>query len=359
MFKGNWTWTILGLISILVRHFAVQYPEKTEEIYSRTIFPGVRNVVDLTLSQLPFATVYIFVASLFFYLSVFGYYFFQKEGWKNRVGYTIRSTSNYLGAIVFFFLVLWGYNYQRVPIFQQIGLKPIPLNEDQLVREVELTRNILNQLRYNIEEDTVAIGETMPYEDLEKLVRANMREHLYLLGLNFTGEPRTKQFYPAGFMRRMGILGIYFPFTAESYIDPTLHPLEKPFTIAHEMAHSYGVTDEGEANFIAWVICSNSDDPLLQYSGQLRLLRYQMGDLYRMSQEVYIHFYKTLPAGIRNDLRAIQRIQEEIKPINLEISRKSNDLFLKTQGVKAGVNSYQQLPMLAFAWRNRLSGIEE
>jgi hypothetical protein len=233
-------------------------------------------------------------------------------------------------------------------------MKPLPLNQEQLMGELQLTRNILNQLRYNIEEDTVAIESIMDYPDLERLVRGNMRENLYLLGLNFTGEPRTKQFYPAGFMRRMGILGIYFPYTAESYIDPTLHSLEKPFTIAHEMAHSYGVTDEGEANFIGWVICSNSDDPLLQYSGQLRLLRYQMNDLYRMSKEDFTAFYKTLPTGIKNDLVSIQIAQQKIKPFNLEISRKSNDLFLKTQGVKAGVNSYQQLPMLAFAWRNSL-----
>jgi hypothetical protein len=35
------------------------------------------------------------------------------------------------------------------------------------------------------------------------------------------------------------------------------------------------------------------------------------------------------------------------------MSRKSNDLFLKSQGVKAGIKSYQQLPMLASAWRKR------
>lgn len=354
MFRGNYTWATLGLISILVRHFAVKYPEKTEQYYSRMFFPGIRNLIDRTISAFPFATVYIFVASIFLFLGFYFYQVWNKEGWKNKLGYSLRSLLNYLGAIIFFFLILWGYNYQRIPIFQQIGIKPTPLNEEQLMGEIKLTANILNQLRVNIEEDTVAIESIMDYADLEKLVRANMRENLYLLGLNFTGKPRTKQFYPAGFMRKMGILGIYFPYTGESYIDPTLHPLEKPFTIAHEMAHSYGVTDEGEANFIAWVICSNSDEALLQYSGQLRLMMYQMRDLYRMSKEQYSEFFKSLPTGIRNDLVSIQKASQAIKPFNLEISRKSNDLFLKTQGVKAGVNSYQQLPMLAFAWRNSL-----
>ncbi|MFN3801353.1 DUF3810 domain-containing protein [Belliella pelovolcani] len=354
MLRGNWTWSILGLISLLIRHFAIQSPEKTEEIYSRKFFPGIRNVIDLSISKLPFPTVYIFIASIFLFFGIFAYYFFKKVGWKSKLGYTIRSLFNYLGALIFFFLVLWGYNYQRIPVFEQIGMQPRPMIEEELIPELELTRNLLNQLRPLILDDTVAIDSIMPYSELERMVRGNMREHLYLLGLNFTGEPRTKEFYPAGFMRKMGILGIYFPYTGESYIDPTLHPLEKPFTIAHEMAHSYGVTDEGEANFIAWVIGSNSDDILLQYSAQLRLLRYQMNDLYRMSKELYTHFYRTLPVGIRNDLIAINRNAEKYKPINLEISRKSNDLFLKTQGVKAGVLSYQQLPMLAHAWRKRL-----
>lgn len=354
MFRGNWTWTILGLISLLIRHFALKSPEKTEELYSRKFFPGVRNVIDLTLSKLPFATVYIFIASVFIFIGIFIYYFYKKAGWKNKLGYALRSTFNYLGALVFFFLVLWGFNYQRIPVFEQIGMKPTPLMEEQLITEIELTRNILNQLRSNIQEDTVAIESSMDYKDLEKLVRANMREHLYLLGMNFTGHPRTKQFYPAGFMRKMGILGIYFPYTGESYIDPSLHPLEKPFTIAHEMAHSYGVTDEGEANFIAWVIGSNSDDALLQYSAQLKLFRYQLNDLNRMSKDLFTHFYRTIPLGIRNDLSSISRNAALYKPINLELSRKSNDIFLKSQGVKAGVMSYQQLPMLAYAWRKRL-----
>jgi hypothetical protein len=354
MFRGNWTWTILGLISLLIRHFALKSPEKTEELYARKFFPGVRNVIDLTLSKLPFATVYIFIISVFIFIGIFFYYFFKKKGWKNKIGYSMRSILNYLGALIFFFLVLWGFNYQRIPVFEQIGMKPTALIEEQLITEIELTRNILNQLRSNIQEDTVAIESIMDYNDLEKLVRANMREHLYLLGMNFTGEPRTKQFYPAGFMRRMGILGIYFPFTGESYIDPALHPLEKPFTIAHEMAHSYGVTDEGEANFIAWVIGSNSDDALLQYSAQLKLFRYQLNDLNRMSKDLFTHFYRTIPLGIRNDLSSISKNAALYKPFNLELSRKSNDIFLKTQGVKAGVMSYQQLPMLAYAWRKRL-----
>jgi hypothetical protein len=355
MGKRDWSWAILGVLSLIVRYFAVQNPEATDTIYARTVFPGVRNLIDMTLGKLPFPSVYLFVFTVILVLVYFSWSFLKKEGWKRKAFYTVNATSNGLGALVFFFLILWGFNYQRTPIFQQLGLKPKALNLVELKEEIWITQRLVKQNRGLITEDTTAITDILEYEELEKLVRANMGEHLDMLGLNFTGNPRTKMFPPPGFMRKMGILGIYFPFTGESYIDPTLHPLEQPFTIAHEMAHSYGVTDEGEANFIAWVICSNSEDPLLRYSGQLRLLMYQFRDYYRMAPDEYKEYIKTIDPGVLNDLISLQKATQVIKPISIEISRKSNDIFLKSQGVKAGVNSYQQLPMLAFAWRDRMN----
>jgi hypothetical protein len=358
MGKRDWSWAILGVVALAIRYFAVQYPEKTDEIYSRTFFPAIRNVIDLTLGNLGFPSVYIFIVTVLLVLGVFFFRFGSRIGWKSKTLYSFQALANGLGALVFFFLVLWGYNYQRTPIFQQLNLKPKSLNLEQLKSEINITKRLAKQYRDRITADSSAIEEILPYPDLEKLVRQNMSENLDILGLNFTGSPRTKQFPPPGFMRKMGILGIYFPFTGESYIDPTLHVLEQPFTVAHEMAHSYGVTDEGEANFIAWVICSNSDDPLLRYSGHLRLLMYQMRDYFRMAPEEYKEWVRALDSGVKNDLNSIREASDKIKPFSIELSRKSNDIFLKSQGVKAGVNSYQQLPMLAYAWRKRMNGLD-
>ncbi|AWW31069.1 DUF3810 domain-containing protein [Echinicola strongylocentroti] len=356
MLRKNWTWVILGLVCLVIRFIAVQFPEATERAYSREFFPVVRNVIDVSIARLPFPTVYVFFLGLLLALGGYFWKVVQRNGWKRKLLFTGRCFLNFIGLLIFFFLVLWGFNYQRVPIFEQLGLKPLALEKETLLNELILTRDLLHQVRGNITEDTVAIGSTLPYGELEDVVRANIRENLYMMGLNFTGHPRTKQLYPEGLLRKLGILGIYFPFVGESYIDPTLHPLEKPFTIAHEMAHSYGVTDEGEANFIGWVICSHSDNPLLQYSGHLRLLSYQLNDLYRLDPDGYRHFLPTMDKGLRNDLIDISENHRKIKAFSLELSRRSNDLFLKSQGVKAGVKSYAQLPMLAYAWRNKLKG---
>jgi hypothetical protein len=267
----------------------------------------------------------------------------------------LHASANGLGALVFFFLLLWGFNYQRTPIFKQLNLQPKPLDEQQLTAELSLTLQLASFDRGRISQDTTALTEVMAYLPLEDLVRGTMKANLEVLGLNFTGHPRTKQFSPEGFMRRMGILGIYFPFTGESYLDPSLHALEKPFTIAHEMAHSYGVTDEGEANFIAWVICTRSEEPILRYAAHLLLLRYQLRDYHGMDPDGALCWMENLPRGIIQDLISIRESAEAYPPIWLALSRKSNDLFLKSQGVKAGIKSYQQLPMLASAWRQRMN----
>lgn len=353
MFKNNWAWAIIGIVSLLVRWLASRFPAHTEYFYSRGTFLFVRQLIDMTIARFSFPTVCIFVAGL---LLVGGWFFFrikEKQGWKVKFLYSIRTFANLLGVIIFFFLLLWGFNYQRIPIVQQLSLLPEPLSREQLSREIHFTKNTLFALRSKITGDTAAIEETIPYIELEKLVREEMKQGLPLLGLKNGGHPRTKEFYPAGFLRKMGILGIYFPFTGESYIDPTLHELEKPFTVAHEMAHSFGITDEGEANFISWVVCSQSGNLLLQYAAQLQLFRYQLNELYRTDRPCYRRIVGTLEPGVRNDMISIIKNNREIQPISRDISRKSNDLFLKSQGVEAGVKSYAQLPMLVYSWRNR------
>lgn len=354
MVKSNWTWAYLGLLALGIRVLAGFFPETTDQFYSRTLFPVIRNGLDLSLGCLPFPTVYLVLALILGLLGISLRRFFSVNGRKNRAKYFLQAASNGLGGFVFFFLFLWGYNYQRTPIIEQLSLQPQPLNFQQLREEMEFTKHLASMDRGMISQDTLALDVLMAPTTLEDLVRITMQANLKVLGLDFTGRSRAKPFPPEGFMRRMGILGIYFPFTGESYFDPSLHALEQPFTIAHEMAHSYGVTDEGEANFIAWTVCTRSELPLLRYAAHLLLLRYQLRDYYAMDPDGALCWMDALPRGIIQDLIAIRESSEAHPPIWLELSRRSNDLFLKSQGVKAGITSYQQLPMLASAWRKRM-----
>ncbi|WP_339905769.1 DUF3810 family protein, partial [uncultured Cyclobacterium sp.] len=95
---------------------------------------------------------------------------------------------------------------------------------------------------------------------------------------------------------------------------------------------------------------SNSSLPFFQYAAAMKLFRYQLNDLYRMDKERYKEFLAQIPESIKKDIRGIQASNRKIVPFSSDFSRKSNDLYLKSQGVKAGVKSYAQLPMLVYSW---------
>ncbi|MEX2568357.1 MAG: DUF3810 domain-containing protein [Cyclobacteriaceae bacterium] len=347
----EWLGFYLGVSAIILRELFIAFPEMTEKWYSRGFFPLVRVSIDHTLALFPFPTVYLFFLGLLVFIYLIVLACVKRPNLKSKVGYLFRAFSNFLGSLVFMFLVLWGFNYQRIPVFQQLSLQPQPMELPVLIQEMNDTHDVLLELRCQLQVDTAELQFNFSSREWMEKVSDQMEREMPLLGFRYDGAPRVKAFFPPGFMRKMGIYGIYFPFTGEGYLDPTLHPLEKPFTMAHEMAHGCGISDEGEANFISWIICSKSQDPWLQYVGQLKLFRYQMNDLYRMDGKGYEDFVKRMDLGVKNDIRAILANNLAHPPMFLKLSKMSNDLYLKSQGVKAGIKSYTQLPMLAHAWK--------
>ena len=152
-------------------------------------------------------------------------------------------------------------------------------------------------------------------------------------------------------MFRFGISGIYMPFVGEANMDAANYFLEKPFTLAHEISHGLGWTDEGTCNFIAYLACTQSKNPFLKYSGYISYYRYAAPAYRRFNNEDYKKFRETLSPDFRNDLDAINK---SIQKYPLWFSSDAlNDTFLKAQGVKAGINSYNQVILLVRAWRER------
>jgi hypothetical protein len=344
---GGW----LGLSAILLRLFAAEAPQITEHWYTSGIYPVIRAFLDHTFVLLPFPGFYLLVLML---LTIgFGRVksMRKRKGAQQKFLLFSRKLTNFFGWVVFLFLILWGFNYYRTPLYQHLDLKPAPLSEVLLLEEMKATRKSLIYIRKEVQADTGSIINIPEFKFQNSLIRDEMKKELMALDQSWKGSPVVKQFYPAGSLRKLGIFGIYFPFTGEAYLDPSLHPLEKSFTLAHELAHGFGITNEGEANFMAWLVGSKSSHSFIRYAATLKLFRYQLNDLYRMNEENYSAFVANIPEVIKTDIREIQVSNRAIRPYSIELSRRSNDLYLKSQGVKEGVKSYAQLPMLVHAWK--------
>lgn len=330
-------------------------PGVTEVIYSNGLFVAIRYFLDYTIGLLPFP----FTFALFFILL----FILGRRVWKRirnkekrpllqrlkAFGYSVAAV---IGGAIFFFMFLWGFNYARLSLEEKTGLNVTPLSLEELKQEADEVLAIAAQRRAAIPNvtDSALTANDLP-GNLENEMRLNLEVALRNQGYSGLGEVRCRMIEPKGFMRGLGIQGIYNPFTGEGNVDAAADPRNLPFTMAHEMAHGYGFTDEGTCNYLAFQACIASDDPYIQYCAWEVLLRYLRSELRELDYDYYEAFLAKMPVGIQADRRHTIQLAEQHPMWFENFSRGVNDLYLKTQGVEEGTKSYDRLVSMVAAWR--------
>lgn len=351
--KNN-IWIILGGLALLLRIVFKAYPIFAEQVYARGFFKLIRLFFDNTTALLPFPMYYVFWIVIVVWI-VFKIVLFIKTKYtiKERIIQSIQGVFSFLGALLFFFLVLWGYNYTRVSVEQELGLDLQPLGLEYVKSATIRTTDELILLRQQIENaDTTALDRDFLSKNLNQQMRQNLEDVLNRYGYPTTGRVRIRHLKPKGVLLRINTAGVYFPFVGEGNIDAGLHPLQLPYTIAHEMAHGYGFGDEGTCNFWAYLACMESDDAFIQYAGLLTYWRYIAGEYKRrVAPEVYTDFRASiLTRGIYNDLDAIYKNAEQYPSIFPTVRNMTYDTYLKLQGIEDGVENYNRVVVLVEAF---------
>jgi len=351
--KSKLIWIALGLVAILVRVLLGFSPELTERIYSRGIFVGIRYILDYTLGWLPIPFVQVFLVGLFIFLIYkIRNIIRTHESFLSSLKRVSLGIVSFCFAVVFFFLVLWGYNYGRLPIENSMNLTPNPLTFDELKAELKINTQEVLEARLRIPNITdSAIQKNFLPVDLENEVRFEIEKLLKKLDYPTPGTVRGRLLQPKGILLRFSTAGVYFPWTGESNIDAGLHPIQIPFTMAHEFAHGYGFTDEGTCNFLAYLACIQSDNQFFQYSGHLSYWRYLASSYRRNDQDDYTEYFKNLPKGIVADLYSIDANSNKYPDVLPRWRNAAYDTYLKTQGISEGLINYNRIVMLVKSWR--------
>jgi len=352
---ARFVWICLGLLAIIIRSLAT--PAAIEQVYSRGIFVFIRTVVDFITGIVPFALVYIlFVVLVILLIKKIRSVIKDERRWQTRLGSALFSSIAFAAGVIFFFLVLWGFNYGRVPIEQQMGFETTPLNLEELKMELDSTTKVIAQLRAEIPNitDSSLTKSFLPTE-LEKTMHTALKDILKQHDYPTPGNVRGRILYPKGLLLRISTAGVYIPFTGEGHIDAGLHPIQLPFVTAHEMSHGYGFGDEGTCNFLAFLACIHSDDSLLRYIGYFSYWRYVASNYRRYEKELYTDFYKEkVPDGVKNDLKAIYREMDKYPDIFPVVRDAVYNNYLKAQGIKEGIQNYSRILMLEKGRKNKL-----
>lgn len=154
----------------------------------------------------------------------------------------------------------------------------------------------------------------------------------------------------SGLMSYTHITGVYTFFTGEANINVDFPDYTLPYTAAHELAHQRGIAREDEANFMAFLVCIDSDDPYLRYSAYLNLYEYVSSALYSSDQDLYFKARETLASDVKGEMAAYSAFYEKYRDsVASEVSETVNNTFLVIQGTE-GTKSYGMVVDLAVAY---------
>jgi len=142
-FRRRWLWVLAGAATFAIHLLLGRDSAFVEAFYSRGVFVGLRWIWDYTLglSPVPLLFVFWFAAVAYLTIKVLRFYSRPRGGarssWPRRIGRAALALSAFAGALVFFFYVLWGFNYDRVRLEKRLGLETPGLDAAELAAEAD------------------------------------------------------------------------------------------------------------------------------------------------------------------------------------------------------------------------------
>lgn len=320
---------IAGAACILIALVLSKMPEVAETVYRNGIYKLYRHTWGQLTEwiDLPFMPILFLILGLGLLRAL--WQFRQTKELK------LRTALNMTGLLLTWFFVSWGWNYACPEIQDKNPRSPseATLNYFELA---ELATSRAGELRNNLPYMQVWHPDSAYFERLQPHVYRTLQK----LGFSPSGAARVKQLGGNGFMRKLGIAGIYFPFAGEGYTDRTYMAPERNFILAHECAHVYGVTDEGEANLVAFLALVNSGEPGLEYAAWIELIRYLIP---RDAPEEYLAL---VPEVVASDIQMLRDQKELFQGYFPWVSIQANNFYLHAMGVEDGIESYGYFPDL-------------
>ena len=311
-----------------------------EENYRNGFFQYLRIAYDYSLGKSPIPFIYILFLFLLAGLVYFIKSLARKDGGRQKFIYFSKAAIYFCFVVFILFYFFWGLNYFAPGLRSKIKLNNISIDSTLVVNEANRVMDKLCTLRDNISNDSLALALEFVPKNLEDNVRVNVESILEQWNIPIKGHPRIRLLSPSGILLRISTAGVYVPFVFEGHIDRGLSVIQWPFTMAHEMCHAYGITDEGECNFVAILACIKSDDAFIRYSGLLAYWRYLANSLRDKTEYSFLVVVSSSTPAISNDIKDIYTHLEVYPDILPGLRDIVYDSYLKANGVSEGMKSY-------------------
>lgn len=342
-------------VSYVIYRLAFTFPAVTEHLYSRRIYPFLaRNLGGLTGTfsfSLAEVLLYLFAASVLFFLGYILCAFFKPKGSKfYHIAKRFLSFLILLCTLYNMFILFWGLNYARQPLADSMGLEIREYSKEELASLCDTLIERTNAARENVSESsdgffTLSHSREYYQETVGEIYDSYAPDYI-----NIGVKSRVKGVMTKNMLSSTLTYGIFSPFTYEANINLQMPDLYFPVICLHEFSHLQGFAREDEANFIAWYLGFQCENPDFVYSANAYALQYALNSLYRASPEDYWLAYEKLSDGVKRDYQLNAQYWDQFETDFSEKSQDTYEKYLAYNGVEDGLQSYGRMLdlMLAF-----------
>ena len=362
---------ILFPLALILNFIGSKFPDLIDKYYSCFINKFTVQVLSKISSFFPFSlyevTMYLIVFSILLFIihiiintfknSIYSY----RKRYGSRRHFFISVAKNYILNILsilsiayFLFIVLWGLNYNRVPLQTTLinnynlsfnkNISSVKYNAKDLAKLYNFLINKANETRKSVLENNKGVMKAnSDYKGIIDRAKLGYDNIDNILPQTVGNYANPKYVLSSNLMCYTGITGIYFPFTGEANVNVAIPDIYIPSTVIHEMAHQRGFASEDEANFLGYLASINHPDIDFNYSGYILALNHTANALYKADYDTYVTLTKTMSDDVRRDLINNNQFWDKYEGKVDEISNQFNDSYLKANGVKEGTASYGKM----------------
>jgi hypothetical protein len=342
MKSKSWVFLILSAIAI---KWVSLYPSFVEEYYSNGLYPLISRAQRILFGWIPFSLGDLFYG---FVILIIIYKTAQliKVIWKKKMNrqYLVAGLQQLIFLFLFMyvlFYLLWGLNYNRKGIGEQLGFKIssyTTADTDSLVSK--LTERVNHYAKeFSAEEKKSLKRKRNLFSETKEAYDLAVKQYAFL-------KYETKSVKPSLFSylgNYLGFQGYYNPFTGEGQVNTTIPQVLEPFVSCHEVGHQIGYAKENEANLAGYLAAKSSESPYFRYSVYFDMFNYAISDLWRKDSIASKKYLDQLDSLVKKDRRELKEFfQRHRNPIESVVAWGYGE-YLKANNQPAGKQTYNEV----------------
>lgn len=347
------TWIVPASLAVAIKIFSF-FPYLVERIYSTGIFPVAAQTLRLLFGWIPFSIGDIFYITAGVYLLRKMFLFTSLAIKKQLTG---KLFIRIIQKVVFtclliyvLFNLLWGLNYNRIPMAQQVGLQLHPYSTQNLQAVAKALVNKLNSFDSAKQISRLQLSNNKALFQ-EAVYTYTLAQHQYPLLKYASVSVKPSLFSYAG--NYIGFTGYYNPFSGEAQTNTTIPAFVQPFTTCHEIGHQLGYAKENEANFAGFLSARLSADPDFRYSVYFDMYSYVMSEMVKRDSAGARGFNEQLHNNVKEDFKALRAFYRRYENPFGVVIWKLYAHYLRANQQPSGLNSYNEVVAMLVAFYSK------